>query len=113
MARKHLFRLVHVLVELGDGLGQGLVDRFVEAHQVLDVLRIQIAHFPGPETEHARPERPVLGNHLLDGEPALRPRRAVLPGRRGDVVRFFAATLRLLRLLVRILGRHHVRDDHG
>src|SRR3954468_1751086 len=68
--------------------GERLVDAFVEANQLLEILPIRVSHLAGPKANDARAQRPIFGDHFVE-------RKAVdYPGEPMSLCRRIRARLR-------------------
>ena len=110
---EHFLGLVEVLSKSGDRFGERLIDRFVEARQIIEIDARSLAAFLAPESNDTRAQRPILGDHLVHGKPAFGATRAVLFGGGPHIgPRTRSATHRLFRLFVGALWRLEILGDH-
>jgi hypothetical protein len=113
--QEQVARLVDAFRVAADGLRDRLVDRLVEAREVVNVALVRLRPAVAPQPQHAGTQRPVLGNDFQQVEPRAQPAHGVLLGsavqRRCALVPVaVAATSGLVGPLSGTLGRAHVPD---
>ena len=75
-SQQQITRLVHLLAEKLNRLGDRLIYRLVETNDVVRMWRVRLASV-GPQPEDTRPQSAVLGDELINVEATSSPEKGM------------------------------------
>jgi hypothetical protein len=110
--QEKIARLVHLDQEDLQRLGDGLVDRLVEANDIVQVLDPHAGGGSAPQAQDGRTQRSILSNHLFNGKSLSLSLSSMAARRQALACRSTGAlTFRLRLSLIIILRPAHIGSN--